>query len=356
MAACMICSCLLMFTPSARADITQVETGTKDTNDDHHDRLSSLATAQRLQLQDGQDRRRGTSAGSVEPTDASHERFYDATSWAEDDVSLPNICCADFLLFVLLKLICDHSSSLDFHRHLLSSSPQKQQLKRLLGHMDTLLPRIDLDILYARYQEAAANVGDHQRQHPRRRRLTEEVDTEDIGGDRRLRKRGTRKSATKSKSKNSKKKDKWADEATVYWGSKSSDVSNSDSNDDTGDDWVKKNKKKRSSDEDSRKSRKKSRTKKKRSSDADSRNSRKESHNVNDYDYSDSDDKRSRQKKKDSGSNKKKSAKSSFKPQFGPSFRDSQDEVDLFHGIIKKKKEKRSSTSMKKSGRKKGHR
>ena len=242
------------------------------------------------------------------------------------------------------------SSSLASHRHLQSTPPQMKLLKRLLGRIGTLLPHVDVDILHAHYQEAAANIGDHQRQP--RRRLTEEENAEDIGVDRRLRKRDTRQSKSKPKSKNSKKKGKWDDEATVYWGSKSSH----DNDGDTSDDWyakTKNSKKKRVSDNDYRKSRKKSRTKKKRSEE-DSRKSRKQSHKINDHDYSDSDDKRSHQKKKDAGSNKKKTSKSSFQPHFGQSFRDSQDEVDLFHGIVRKKKKK--GDDRKKSSRKKDRR
>ena len=80
MAACVICSCLLLFTPPARAGVTPGATGTKDTNEDHHDRLPSLATAQRLKVQDDQDAAKGN--------DTSHEQFYDATLWSDDDVSL----------------------------------------------------------------------------------------------------------------------------------------------------------------------------------------------------------------------------------------------------------------------------
>ena len=351
-----ICSFFLLFIPSARADATPEVTSTKDTNRNHQDRLPSVASiAQRLQVQHDQDQRGATSAAAVEGSDASHERFYDAASRTDDDVSLSEhvLCLFNFGSFD--AHVCDHSSSLASHRHLPSSSPQKQLLKRLLRRMGSLLPHVDLDIHHARYQEAASNIGDHQRQPPRHR-LTEEVNIADIGGDRSLRKRGTRKSTTKSKSKKNSsrnKKDKWDDEATVYWGSTSSD----DSNDDTGDDSyakAKQSKKKRSSDDD-RKSRKKSRTKMKRSDD-DYRKSRKQSHKVNDHDYSDSDDTRSHQKKKkkDAGNNKKKTSKSSFQPHFGQSFRDSQDEVDLFHGIVRKKKKK--GDDRKKSGRKKDHR
>ena len=88
MAACVICGCVLIFIPSARADITPGAISTKYPNEDHHDRLPSVASiAQRLQVQHNQDQRRATSAGAVEGTDASHDRFYDATSWSDDDVS-----------------------------------------------------------------------------------------------------------------------------------------------------------------------------------------------------------------------------------------------------------------------------
>jgi len=99
MAAYVVRSCFLLLTPLARADVTPGATSTKDANEDHHDRLPYLATAQRLQAQDDQDQRRATSAGAVEGADASHGQFYDATSWTDDDVSLPNISCADFLLW-----------------------------------------------------------------------------------------------------------------------------------------------------------------------------------------------------------------------------------------------------------------